>query len=289
MDLNRELQTAQNLAVEAWHQIKGYYRGQYDVTQKPDGPVTTADHEANRLIVLGLMREFPDDCVLSEEGAPTDGPPARDGERLWIVDPIDGTNDFINGTDNFAIQVGLATETLDGYRPCLGVVFHPPARELFWAVKGMGAYCRKIGGNTSRLITSHRRDPGRGRAVVTRNHRTDRFLHMMEMLAPRSTTSMGSMGLKTLWVAADRADFYLNNARGMCKEWDICAPEAILMEAGGTMTHLESGDPIIYNKPDPVVPQGVLVTNGNNHDELRVKILDAEKQVRREARERGEL
>ncbi len=289
VDLSRELQFAQMLVVEAWHEIEGYYGGQFDVAQKPDGPVTTADHASNRLIVQALRSEFPEDCVLSEEGVPINGPPASNGERLWIVDPIDGTNDFIKGTDNFAIQIGLAVETPDGYRPCLGVVYHPPAHEIFWAVQGMGAYSRNAVGRTSRLLVSHRSDPGRGRAVITQNHRTDRFLHMMEKLAPRSTTSMGSMGLKTIWVAAGRADFYLNNARGMCKEWDICAPEAILNEAGGKMTHLETCASICYNKPDPVVEQGVLVTNGNNHDQFRLEILEAEKEVRREARQRGEL
>lgn len=275
-----ELDMALRAVRAAWQAIQPLYQVDIAVRHKPDGPVTEADHLANRVLLDHIAREFPQDAVLSEETAPD---PARLGNpRVWIVDPIDGTRDFIDGSGHFAVQMGLAEERDGAYRPTLGVVMHPVAGEVFYADKGAGAWVRSGEDAPRPLSVSRTEELSEMTAVFTRSHRTGRFLQLIDRMAPRARIGMGSIGLKVVWVASGRADYYLNNARGMCNEWDVCAPEAILTESGGVLSDL-NGDPIAYNRSDPNVPHGILASGGTAHEALRLRILETERRVRRQS------
>ena len=138
-----ELRAAERAAREAGGIIAGLYQGDYRVKEKSRGnPVTTADLNANRAIREILAGRFPDDAWLSEEDA--DDPKRLDRSRVWIVDPLDGTREFIRGIPEFCVSIGLAVNG----SPVLGVIYHPLRRELFDAVRGGGARfapCRACG------------------------------------------------------------------------------------------------------------------------------------------------
>lgn len=274
---NPELDAAKAIARAAWEHIRPYYKGEYAVTEKPDGPATDADLAANAFIVGALSERFPNDGMLSEESE--DNEERLTCERVWIVDPIDGTKDFIEGTDDFAIHIGLVERAGEEYLPQLGVVYQPVGDLLHFACRDQGAWVEDGQGKVERLRVSTVSERSEMTAVITRSHRTERFLVLMDRLGPRKTVTMGSMGKKMMQVARGAAEFYLNNARGMCKEWDIAPPAVIVEEAGGTVTDLR-GRPLAYNRKDPRNHDGLLVSNGPNHESLRRDVLRIEQELR---------
>lgn len=276
----RELTAAREIAIECWEHIRDYYGGEYEIHDKHDGPATDADKDADRFITAALRERFPEHGILSEES--TDGPERLSKDRLWVVDPIDGTKDFIKGTGDFAIQIGLAAREGKHFQPRVGVVMQPIGERLYFAVADGGAWVHELKTDEERRMQVSKIDKLEEQTIVmTRSHRTKRFLILVERLQPAKTITMGSMGLKMAKVSLGEAEIYLNNARGYCKEWDICAPDIILREAGGTVTGMD-GLPFTYNKEDVTIPNGVLATNGANHQQLVERILELETEVRRD-------
>lgn len=258
-DLSNELEVAVNLARQAAAAIMDYYRTGISVDYKEgDEPVTAADHAADEIIGAGLRREFPDDGLLSEESA--DDPIRLDRRRVWIVDPLDGTADFIDHTDDFAVQIAL---TLDG-RPVLGVVYQPVQDLLFHARQGQGAYLVR-GGEPARLHVSTVADPERMCLVASRSHFSPFIQAARRTLGIERVHQAGSVGVKIGLLVRGVCDLYL--ATNVCKEWDLCAPHAVLQEAGGTFTSL-FGEPWIYNQPGVQECHGLAASNGQAHTQI---------------------
>jgi 3'(2'), 5'-bisphosphate nucleotidase len=257
--LQHELEVALRLAQQAGDLILGYYRTSMIVEHK-DGlePVTEADRAADALISTCLRSGFPEDGVLTEESH--DDLSRLGKERVWIVDPLDGTVEFINETDEFAVQIAL---TIQG-QPMLGVVYRPTNRQLYYAVRGHGAY-RSCGGGARRLHASTEADPARMCLVASRSH----YSHLIEAARQRlgipEANRMGSAGLKIGLVAQGLCDLYLTTT--LCKEWDVCAPHVLLLEAGGKLTNL-CGEQLVYNKAEVTGCQGLIASNGLAHDSI---------------------
>lgn len=288
-------------ALSAWSSISHFHRGTYDVEHKDEGPSTTADKLADRLIVEFLRSRFKGERFgfLSEE-APAD--PARLGrEALWIVDPIDGTKDFIRGSGDFAIHIGMAEQRGPGvgfWDATVGVVYHPIAGHLFYGSRGNGTWIREEkargkpvaerwwsreglppdatlrAADLERDFEAPRRLQVAGQdtiermtAVVSQSHRTKKLSRVLELVPFARSYSRGSVGVKIGEVLLGAADVYVNTTRGSCKEWDLCAPQALLEEAGGKVTSLD-GDEILYNREDVYIPNGILASNGLAHDAL---------------------
>jgi 3'(2'), 5'-bisphosphate nucleotidase len=233
-------------------------------TKAGDEPVTGADRAADDLIRAGLTAVFPDDGLLTEESE--DDRSRLSKERVWIVDPLDGTTEFISGTGEFVVQIALA---VDG-QPVLGVIQQPTTERLFYATKGCGAY-HLINGNAERLWVSTVANPAEMCLIASRSHYTPFIEAARDALGIQSARRAGSVGLKVGAVAHGECDLYL--ATTVAKEWDICAPHALLLEAGGTMTDL-CGGPLIYNKPDLAGCRGLVVSNGRAHDRI-VKVVSS--------------
>lgn len=271
-DLAEFLGVAREAALDAWEEvILPYHRTDFTVYNKEgDGPVTQADRQADQFLLDRLQRYFPpgEFGYLSEESVADDSRFSCD--LVWIIDPIDGTNDFINGGEDFAIQVGLAgrLEEGAGHRSLLGVVYQPTAKRLSLAAQGLGAFEENVAtGERLPLRVSDVDSVALSRMVTTKSHMSERMRELIERIHPATVYPMGSLGLKACEVARGSADMYLNPSRRGCKEWDVCAPEVILREAGGVMTDL-LGRELSYNEEDFVLRNGLLASNMLLHEEI---------------------
>lgn len=257
----RELEAAATAAREAGAVILAYYaRGAIAVESKQDAsPVTAADREANRVIVDRLRAAFPDDAVLSEE-LPDDG--SRHGKgRVWIVDPLDGTRDFIARTDQFCVHVGLA---VDGV-PVVGVVLQPTTGALYSAAAGEGAFVETDGGKTP-LRVAATIPPDGLRVGITRTAATGSLrTFLTETGLGARAVAMGA-SVKVMALARGELDAVVN-LRPDEQDWDTCAPEAILREAGGTYTDT-TGTSFVYNGADITHRRGSVAASAAAHREV---------------------
>jgi 3'(2'), 5'-bisphosphate nucleotidase len=261
MLLRRELDTAVDLARRAGERIRALHGSGIAVDTKDDqSPVTQADREANELIVAALTSAFPGDGILSEE-LPDDGSRLTRA-RVWMVDPLDGTKDFIRGRDGFAVMIGL----LDGDRPALGVVYQPIGDKLYFATRGDGSFVQRAGGAPERIHVSDVREPSQIRMVASKSHRSETIDRVRAELGISDELNVGSVGLKLGLIAEGVRDLYVNPA-GHSKLWDACGPEAILVEAGGRLTDV-AGAPLDYRGAELGNVRGLIASNGLLHDEV---------------------
>jgi len=260
--LEKELETAVALARKAGAVILDFYAAGVEVERKIfadnfSEPVTIADRTASSIIVEGLREAFPGDGILSEEEA--DGGERLSKNRVWIIDPIDGTYGFIEKTGDFAVQIGLA----ENGEVVLGVVFMPTEDFLYFAVKGAGAFLVRNGGETELLQVSGKTGFSEMNLAVSRNHRSPKMSRVVEKFGLKSETKRGSVGLKVGLIVRKTCDLYIHLSP-RTKHWDTCAPEIILREAGGELTDL-FGARIVYNTSDVNNHNGILATNGAAH------------------------
>jgi 3'(2'), 5'-bisphosphate nucleotidase len=255
----RELEVAKQLAREASVLVRGYHGKKLHVQIKGgDEPVTEADHAASELIVARLREAFPDDVVLSEELPDTGERLGR--PRVWMVDPIDGTRDFVMGESGFVVMIGLA---VDG-RPAVGAVGHPLSERVYVGAEGAGAWREDPDGARTALHTSTVSSPPDIRLVASKSHRTSRIDVVKEALQITDEMNVGSIGLKIGLVSEALRDLYVYLG-GRTKIWDTCGPEAILAAAGGRMTDVD-GRPLVYDQPDLYNRRGIVASNGPLHD-----------------------
>jgi 3'(2'), 5'-bisphosphate nucleotidase len=253
----RELRVAIELARASGATALAFYGRPMKVEHKGDEPVTQADRAVNELIVKGLRRDFPEDGILAEESVDT----ARrlDCARVWMVDPLDGTKGFIAGSGDFAVQIGLA---VDG-RSVLGVVYAPATDVLYWAAEGSGAWVARPELETERLRVSETRDVERMRLAASRSHRSQRMDRVVRALGIEEEVQRHSVGIKVGLIVERQCDLYIHLSTGT-KQWDTCAPEAVIREAGGLLTDLW-GEPLRYNTPDVYNRNGLLASNASAH------------------------
>jgi 3'(2'), 5'-bisphosphate nucleotidase len=239
--------------------VRGFHRKKLRIESKPGNePVTEADHAANTLIVDRLSAAFPGDAILSEE-IPDDG--SRLGRtRVWMVDPIDGTSDFILGESGFVVMIGLAV----GGRPAVGAIAHPLSERVYAGVVGAGAWVEFADGARAALHTSTIEGPPGIRLVASKSHRTNRIDAAKRALQITDELNVGSVGLKIGLVASAERDLYVYTG-GRTKIWDTCGPEAVVAAAGGRMTDVD-GRPLVYDGPDLYNRRGIVASNGPLHD-----------------------
>lgn len=257
-DYQREVDVARRLAREAGVLAAKYRDGDLDVQMKlGDEPVTIADREASRLIVSGLEEAFPDDIVISEEKP--DDLRRLEAARVWYIDPIDGTKDFIRGDEGYCVMIGLAVD----HRPAVGVVYQPVSKRIFWAAPGRGTWIEPPDGEPTRTTVSDVDDIADIRFVASKSHRGGEIDQVKSALGIRNEFNIGSVGLKLALIALGERDLYVN-PYPKCKTWDTCAPEALLVEAGGIMTDI-NGNALRYDLESNERPQGMVATNGKVH------------------------
>lgn len=252
-DLGSDLLTAAEAAVRGGEAaIALYGNSEVDVRSKgAGGPVTQADHASNDAILSFLRRERPDDPILSEESP---HPALLDAsDRLWVVDPLDGTKEFLARNGEFSVMVGLALSAA----AAAGAVYQPAVERLYLGIVGCGAWLVEHPRDSASIypLDADRVTIGRLRFVRSRSHPSDRLRRLEAELGDLQSVVSGSVGVKCALIAADLADLYVHPVPYL-KEWDTCAPEAMLRAAGGLVTDC-SGEPLSYGKPEPVQPGGI--------------------------------
>ena len=234
------------IARAAGDAILTIYRQPFAVEYKQDeSPLTAADQGAHEVIVQALARLTPDIPVLSEE-SDAETMQARLGwSRYWLVDPLDGTKEFVSRNGEFTVNIAL----IDHGRPVWGLVYAPVLDKLWYGGKGIGAW--RVADGTHKAIQTRPHEAGQAwRVVGSRNHLSQATLDYLAPLGEVELVSMGS-SLKFCIIAEGGAELYPRLAP-TC-EWDTAAAQAVLEGAGGSVTQLD-GSALAYNKPDILNP-----------------------------------
>lgn len=248
----------QAIAREAAERIMEVYVRTFCVEHKADSsPVTEADLAANRVIVAGLKTLTPDIPVLSEEDEPVPFAERSQWPRCWLVDPLDGTREFIKGNGEFTINIAL----IDSGVPVLGVIHAPVTGDCYFAAAGRGAFKQEKGG-ASEPIRARPWDGGHITIAGSRAHHSDRFTELLNRFNERHVLSLGS-SLKSCYIAEGRADLYAR--LGPTGEWDTAAAQCILEEAGGRITDLDL-NPLRYNRRETLINPPFLAFGDGRHD-----------------------
>jgi 3'(2'), 5'-bisphosphate nucleotidase len=263
--------------------LRAYARGEQppygfpaalQVDEGGEGPVSAADLAVNRWLLDGLHQAFPQAAwtLLSEETAREqleEGVPLA-AEWLWILDPLDGTKDFLQGTGEYAVHLALVHRGT----PVLGVVLLPELEELWFGLLGIDAgspgqaWSEDRAGAASPATLSSRRTVGELVLVASRSHRDARLEQLLEALQLADTIAMGSVGGKVATILRGETDLYISlSGRSAPKDWDMAAPEAVLRAAGGAFSHAD-GTPLQYNTGDIRQAGCLIASHGLAHAAL---------------------
>jgi 3'(2'), 5'-bisphosphate nucleotidase len=244
------------VARDAGQAILAVYETDFDVeNKKDDSPITAADRAAHDIIVAGLKGLTPDMPVLSEEdGIPPYGERSA-WQRYWLVDPLDGTREFVSRNGEFTVNIAL----VEGHQPVLGVVHVPVQGKTYTGLHGYGAR-RSVDGEDSEAIRVAEESASPVRVVGSRSHRGASLDAWLEELGEHELVPMGS-SLKFCVVAEGGADVYPR--LGPTSEWDTAAAQAVVEAAGGRVT-VAGGSPLAYNAKADILNPYFLVTGPQN-------------------------
>jgi 3'(2'), 5'-bisphosphate nucleotidase len=227
-----------SLARDAGDAIMRIYAQDFSVdTKDDDSPLTAADLAAHRIIVEGLDALTPDIPVLSEEDAGIAWNIRREWRRMWLVDPLDGTREFIKRNGEFTVNIALIEDGI----PTLGVVLAPALDYLAHAERGVGAFLRE--GDTDIVLSTRRPAAAPMRVAASRSHLDARTQALLERIGEHERLGLGS-SLKFCRIAEGRADVYPRF--GPTSEWDTAAGQCVLEAAGGAVLGID-GAPLAYN------------------------------------------
>ncbi|BAY76451.1 inositol monophosphatase [Nostoc linckia NIES-25] len=270
-DLQEILAIARQIGWEATDILRSYYHGtakdaDLAVEYKQNEPVTVADIAVSQYILEKLQASLgnEDFTYISEESYQFLNKSLQPSTPwVWIIDPLDGTRDFIEKTGEYAIHIALIKET----RPVLAVVAVPEAQKLYYATKGSGTFVETRDGSVPLKVSSGKRIEDLT-LVVSRSHRNQRLNYLLQNLPCQNQKTVGSVGCKIATIVEQQAEIYISlSGKSAPKDWDMAAPELILTEAGGQFTHFD-GSPLKYNTGDINQWGGLLASNGEYHEVL---------------------
>ncbi len=234
------------IARRASQAILQVYESEFAVTRKSDNsPLTEADLAAHRVIKQGLASLKPDWPILSEESAAVPWPERSQWQRYWLVDPLDGTREFVKRNGEFTVNIAL----IENHRPVLGVVLAPVTNELYCAWMGGGAFAACA---TDNFLLKPLRTRARAQPLIvtgSRSHNPPKTLQVLTRVGPYELQPLGS-SLKFCRIASGDADLYLRH--GPTSEWDTAAGQCVLEEAGGAVTDF-TGVSLGYNNQESLL------------------------------------
>lgn len=248
------IEQVKEIAKAAGREIIGFYGQDHPIeTKSDDSPLTRADVASHKLICSQLPELTSDIPILSEESAPQETRDRLTWRRLWLVDPLDGTKEFIKQTGQFTVNIAL----IESGEAVMGVVYAPAIDVMYWAEKATGAYRQDADGSVTRIRTC-KADRSKLSIVASRDHAGPQVAALLERFPSAETRSMGS-SLKFCLVAEGQADLYLRDVPTM--EWDTAAAQCIVETAGGVVQDLD-GERLTYNKANLTNP--LLITLGDS-------------------------
>lgn len=260
--MNKDFEEIVSLVKIAGTKVLNIYNKSPKIYEKKDKSlVTDADLASEKVIISGLKKFGI--MILSEESE--DDQTRTKEERVWILDPLDGTVDFLKKTGDFSIMLGLVEKG----KPIFGVVLVPTRQTLYFAERGRGAFIRR-NGKTKRLKVSGVYKLQDSSFVMSKNHLSSKEREFVETTKIKGVSYRGSIGVKLSLIAEGKAEGYMN-VSDKTFEWDICASDIILSEAGGKTTDL-NGKNFIYNKSNPRNEKGILATNGKIHSLMTAEL-----------------
>lgn len=230
--------------LSAGEEIMDVYKTDFSVDQKGDAsPVTEADRRGEEVIEARLVELAPDIPMVGEESASDGKVPDISKGRFWLVDPLDGTKEFIKRGGDFTVNIGLIEDRI----PTAGIVYAPAIGRLFWGIVGIGAWTCEVEDNqlvNKRAIATRKTDPSAMTIVASKSHRSPELESYLSNFPIAENISIGS-SLKFCLLATGEADLYPR--LGPTCEWDTAAAHAVLRAAGGEV-YDPSGAPLIYAK-----------------------------------------
>jgi len=252
-----EVRLAIQAALEAGKTVMNVYNQEFSSTLKNDNePLTEADVKSNEIIQKIISDSgYP---ILSEESV--DDKKRLDSKKIWIVDPLDGTSDFIKKTGEFTIMISLVEDHI----PILGIIYWPTKSTLYLAQKGQGAF-KSDKGSWSKLSVSNVSELENCRVVGSRYHISEIEQNLIKRLNISQFTSKGS-SLKVADISSGNAELYFTTTNKI-KQWDTCASYCLITEAGGKMTDMFGND-LKYNTERLNHENGLLVSNGLIHNHI---------------------
>jgi len=255
------------LSQTATAMLKSYYRDRcedLDVRTKVEGPVTVADEAVDRYLLDGIRSMCGDSCDYLTEETYQPGDRALPQDWVWIIDPLDGTRDFIDKTGEYAIHIALTYQN----RPVLAVVAIPESDKLYAAIQGGGCMRITTDGVRESVQISSDRHLAELIVVASRNHRSEKLVRLLAQLPCQQQKEVGSIGCKIAAIVDGEADLYVSlSGKSAPKDWDFAAPELILTESGGRFTR-QDGSPIAYNRGDTNQWGCSIASNGKWHQEI---------------------
>lgn len=261
------VETLDRIAREAAVLIRKVYVTDFSVDFKaPRDPVTEADRQANALICERLAALFPGVPIVAEESEPEAFAGYRSAERIFFVDPLDGTREFVAKNGEFVVMIGF----VDGQRATASVI-HAPQSGISWLGQvGKGAYQQSADGSRQPITVSETRAISEARIVGSRSHRNPALEQALTRLQARELVALGSAGLKAAAVARGAADAYVA-PHYAGKRWDACAADALITAAGGKLTNAD-GELFDYRAAELGNDRGMIASNGWFHDEILNKL-----------------
>lgn len=233
--------------------LRVYQHKLYQIQTKDDAsPVTQADILAHHIIQEALTKLTPDIPIISEEGRAPAFQQRKQWPLFWLVDPLDGTKEFIAKTDDFSVNIAL----IQNHEPILGVIISPCRRVAYFASQGAGAFFQDEKGVVKALVTRKWFEKDALSITVSRRHTSERIAKLMDSIGEYSILAMGS-SLKFCAIAEQRADLYPRF--GPTNEWDTAAGHCILSEAGGAVVDLQ-GLALRYNTKEDMLNPAFLAT-----------------------------
>ena len=259
LNLEKLLEPVVALAIEAGDAILAVYATDFDVQSKSDeSPLTLADLASQQRIAAGLKALTPAIPIISEEDGLPDFAQRAQWRRYWLIDPLDGTKEFVSRNGEFTVNIAL----IEDNRPVFGVVHVPVQEKTYLGCRGRGSELREAGRVTA--ITVAQRSQVPVRVVGSRSHRGSSLDTFLDKLGEHDMVPMGS-SLKFCIVAEGNADVYPR--LGPTSEWDTAAAQAVVEQAGGQVLELD-GKPLFYNKKEDILNPWFVVTGPNDHDWL---------------------
>ncbi|MFO0864854.1 MAG: inositol monophosphatase family protein [Gemmataceae bacterium] len=256
----RELEVALAAVDQSWKYLDDAYQKFQVIPNAPANITTDADRSVQEIVLRHLHAAFPADALCAEEATESLNAAPNTGDRLWVVDPIDGTRGFAQKNGEFSVMVAF----VDHGEVAVGIVAQPAAKRLTYAIRGGGCWRRDAGEDPIRCRVGSASSLDQATLTQSRSKTPGKRSPMVQALNPANILESYSAGIKLAFVARGEADIYLNDYDAF-RDWDIAAGEILVTEAGGRVTGI-AGQKLRYGIEGAWQRDGLVATNGRIHD-----------------------